>query len=717
MKTIFNSKLIVNAISLATAMSCAGLVSAAAADKKLEEVIITSQFREVSVMSLAGSASVFGQHDIQARSASNLDQLLNMAPNVNFSSGASRGRFVQIRGIGERSQFTDPVNPSVGLIIDGVDFTGLGLAANTLDIAQVEVLRGPQGTLYGANALAGLIYLNSNKPTDTFEAKVSAELAEYDSYKFSGVVSGPINEKLKYRVAAQNQQSDGYIKNNYLNRDDVNNIDESIIKATLQMDASESLQVSLSALYIDTDNGYDAFSLYNTRKTLSDNPGWDRQETVASALSVSWTGANFFDVESVVSFARSDTEYGFDEDWTYEGFHPDGFNSTDNYERERDNISLDLRFVSKQGNNIFNGSTSWVAGIYARTEDEDLVRTKYKNSIRQPSFKSRFETENYAVYGELRTELNEQLALIVGARAEQRDASYSDNLNVNLANDEDLWGGHITVEYQLQDDILLYALVSRGYKAGGVNGSIISVSASNSQVSADMFAFDTESMLNYEVGLKGDWLDQRLQLQVSAFYQDRDDVQAKQSIYNPTEFSFDDFLTNAASASSMGVELDVTYQVASYLRLFASAGWLDAEFDDFKSVTHVDYALTDTPVDLGGRDLAHAPNYQYFIGSEISLSNNLLFRVEVEGKDAFYFSNSHDEKSASYSLVNARLTYEQADWSVSIWGKNLTDKDYYTRGFYFSHFYGNNPANGYAPEGYYQYGDPRVLGVSGTYNF
>ena len=206
------------------------------------------------------------------------------------------------------------------------------------------------------------------------------------------------------------------------------------------------------------------------------------------------------------------------------------------------------------------------------------------------------------------------------------------------------------------------------------------------------------------------------------FYQDRSDVQAKQSIFDPANFSFDDFLANAAGGETTGLEVELNYLASDSLRFFAAAGVLSADFEDFVSKSHVN-AKDDnngvplSPVNLGGREVAHAPNYQFFVGSEVSLMANLVLRLEVEGKDEFYFSNSHNEKSSHYELFNARLTYYASNWDVSVWGRNLTDKDYETRGFYFSNAFGNNPANGYAPEAYYQFGDPRVFGVSANYTF
>ncbi|WP_445354480.1 TonB-dependent receptor [Microbulbifer sp. EKSA008] len=713
MKKQFPTHPIAWSVSLASSLF-AGIATADTAETGLEEVVVTAQLRETNLLELPSSVTVLDESAIDARGAANLDQLLNMAPNVNFSSGASRGRFVQIRGIGERSQFIDPVNPSVGLIIDGIDFTGLGLAASTLDIDQVEILRGPQGTVYGANALAGLINMTSAAPTSESTTKVSAELSEYNGQSLSAATSGSLSDALGYRLAASKRKSDGYTENVYLNRDDTSNIDESVLRGKLAYSPSDDLKLGVTLFYIDVDNGYDAFSLYNTRETQSDQPGWDRQETFAGALTAQWSGNENFTLEGTLSLADSDTEYGYDEDWSYVGFHSWEYSSTDNYQRDKDNISIDLRALSTEKSKLFWDRSHWVVGLYGRTEREDLNRNQ--------SFRSTFDTENSAIYGQLSTEITPTINLITGLRLERREADYSDSYNIDADNGENLWGGNISLQYHYTDNTLLYATVSRGYKAGGVNGRIISESTINPEINSDMFEFDTEHMLNYELGVKGSWLENRLQAQVAAFYQDRDDVQAKVSIFDSEEKSFSDYLANAAGGNTVGLEVELNYQATDTLRFFASAGWLNAEFEGYESSSHVD-ARDDSAevslaaVDLDGRDIAHAPNYQFFTGTEIDLLPNLILRLELEGKDEFYFSNSHDEKSTAYELVNARLTYQGDNWDVSLWGRNLTDEDYYVRGFYFSNQGGNNPANGYAPEPYYQYGEPRIAGVTGTYTF
>lgn len=682
-------------------------------NSELEELVVNAEFRDTSLLSLANSVTVIDSARIAARGATHIEQLFGLAPNVNYSSGASRGRFFQIRGVGERSQFVDPVNPSVGLIVDGIDFTGLGLSANTLDIDQVEILRGPQGTLFGANALAGMIYMSGVQPTDTLSGRVSLELAEFDGRTLSAALGGPISDSIQARLAVQHQRSDGFTDNQFLNRNDTNNIDEWILRSSFHATLSENWEADVSVVYLDVDNGYDAFSLENTRSTQSDQPGWDRQESVAGSIRTVWEGTTNLGLSITLTASDSDTEYGYDEDWSFIGFHPFEYTSTDNYRRQSSNASADVQLQSKEGGELFNGRSSWVAGVYARNEKEDLAR--------RDNFFSKFDTQNYAVYGELDTALNDKFSLVTGLRLEQRNADYKDNVGVESDNDETLWGTRISLQYQLNDNQMFYALLSRGYKAGGVNGEIISAAQNNAMISSDVFEFDTESMWNYELGFKGSWLDQRLQTQIAVFLQDRDDVQAKQSIFNPIDFSFNDYLSNAAGGQSLGLEVEFSFAASDSVLVYGAAGLLDAEFKDFTSSSHVDarddFSGTVVAVDLDGRDVAHAPNYQFLFGMEVSFNDYWYGRLEVEGKDAFFFSNSHNEQSQNYQLWNARAGYRSDSWNVSVWGRNLSDEDYFVRGFYFSNQFGNNPANNYAPETYYQFGEPRIIGVSASYDF
>ncbi len=694
--------------ALTLALLTAGAQAAPQID---EEILVTADFRESGLLDLAASATVIDAETIRQRGADHLSQVLNAAPNVNFSAGSSRARFFQIRGIGERSQFVEPVNPSVGLIIDGIDMTGIGAGATTLDIQQVEVLRGPQGTLYGANAMAGLINMVSGTPTEAFEGEANLGVAEYNTRTASGVISGPLSDSLSYRLAAGATLSDGYQENAFLGTDDNADIDEQTLRGKLRWEPRSDLTVDFTAFYVDVDNGYDGFSLDNTRTTLSDQPGHDRQESTAGSARVQWQATDAFDVEALVSHARSDLEYGYDEDWAYEEICVDfecvfdGYNSFDNYLRDNDNTSVDLRLVSRNAVD----ELGWVVGAYHRDQSEDLRR---EYTYLDEDFRSAFSTENTALYGQLDIPLAERLTLKTGLRHETRDADYADSDGAVFSPSEDMWGGKLALEYRDGADNLWYALASRGFKAGGFNSSQTLV--------ADEREFDTETLWNYEAGWKGEALDGALQTRVALFYQDRDDVQTKQSRVVPEEgdncpCSFIDYTTNAAAGSAHGLEFEANAQLNRMTEVFASVGLLDSEFDDFQSFAHVlANRETGEPEDLSGHDLPHAPSYQFAVGALFNLTEHWYARVELEGKDAFYFSSRHEAQSDAYELLNARVGYRADSWELALWGRNLTDEDVKTRGF---GAFGNDPRDGYETKPYYQFGEPRVVGVDLTLQF
>jgi outer membrane receptor protein involved in Fe transport len=682
-------------------LSTSSIAESVITESAIEEIIVTSDFRDTTLLQTPASVTVFDSAAIAQRQARHLEQVLNLAPNVNFSSGASRGRFIQIRGIGERSQFIEPLNPSVGMLVDGIDFTGIAGAATTMDIAQIEILRGPQGTLYGANALAGLINIRSNQPSEQLQGNMQVSVGDYDTRTVSAAVGGPISESLGYRVAVQQHNSDGYIENDFLKRDDTNNIDELSLRTILDWQASDDLDLNLTLFHVDADNGYDAFSLDNTRHTLSDTPGHDRHKATTGAIESTWQGAESFNLVGLVSFADNDLEYGYDEDWAFPdictGLPCDGdaYNSADNYSRERDNASVDIKLVSEPEARIFNGSTDWVVGFYWRDQDEQLLR---QYTYAANDFTSDFETTNKALYAQLDTQLSEFLTLISGLRLENRDAKYSDSDLVAHSVDESLWGGRLGLQYQATANQMIYGLISRGYKAGGVN--------SDSSLTAEDREFDTELMWNFEAGIKGRWLDDRLQAQMAAFYQKRDDIQIKQSLVQSRDDSnavdFTDYFGNAASGANYGVEVEFNWLATESLAWFGSLGLLSTEYDIPLSV------------DLDSRRQAHAPDYQFSVGGSYQISDTVSLSVDVEGKDKFHLSSSHNEQSKSYELINAQLNYALGDWDLSLWGRNLTDKDVIVRGF---GGFGNDPRKGYATEAYYQFGEPRMFGISGQYDF
>lgn len=667
------------------------------ADQAIEVITINGDFRSTSLQKTASSLSVIASDEISARNAQNLEEIIARTPNVNFSSGTQRARYYQIRGIGERSQFKEPINPSVGLVIDGIDFSSIGSIASTFDVEQVEVYRGPQGTRFGANAMAGMINITSNAPTDTFEGKVRLSAGNYDSYSAGLILSGPATKQVNYRLAVEQYNSDGFIENDFLNRDDTNNRDEFTLRGKLAIEASKDLTIVLTAFVADFDNGYDAFSLDNTRHTLSDQPGFDRQDTKALAAKLTYQGFNDFTIESIVSYADSALDYGYDEDWTFVGISPGWeYSSTDHYFRDKTSTTLELRAVSESGGEIFQGSTAWVTGLYYKQEAEDLLR---QYTYASSDLTSTFDTENIAAFVQFDSRLNQKLSLTTGLRIERRNVEYSNSEQLSFDPNDTMIGGKVVLSYQMDESNLFYGSVNRGYKAGGAN--------IDGSLRASLREFSPEYLWNYELGYKVNLLENQAYLRSAVFYMDRDDMQVSTSYLEEREDGSTDFISylgNAATGTNVGIELEAGWQITSALEIYGAIGLLDTEYNGF---------IDADGNDKSGEEQAHAPSYQFNLGLNYQLSENLLVNISVDGKDEFLFSDTHQEKSESIELVSMSISYTENDWQVKLWARNLFDEDYATRGFYF----GNDPRDEYTAKAYYQLAEPAVFGATFDYNF
>jgi outer membrane receptor protein involved in Fe transport len=620
-------------------------------------------------------------------------------PNLNWSAGTSRPRYFQLRGIGELDQFQGAPNASVGFLIDDIDFSGIGMPATLFDLDQVEVLRGPQGTTYGANALAGLISVHTKAPSSEPELRAEATSGDFDTYGAGGVISGPLgnSSSAAYRLVAQKYSSDGFRHNAFLNRDDTNGYDETTLRGKLHWSPAVALQLDFTTLYVDLDNGYDAFSIDNSRTTLSDKPGRDAQRSLGLATQAQYTGFYPFTLRSVTTFADSDIFYSFDGDWGNDRdwgvFGPYDF--TSRFIRNRQTLSEDLRAVSTPGAEIA-GNASWLAGLYVLHARENNDQLDLYNGDIYTALTSRYESTNLAGYGEVNIDLAHGTQLRVGARLEHRHADYIDSSGLGFAPGETMAGGHISLEHSLKSRGNLYATLSRGYRAGGFN------------IGADIpearRTFDAEYLWNLETGFKGWAADGRVQAQADVFYMRRTSQQVPTSVQlvpnNPLTFVF--FTDNAARGENYGLEASLAWYATRSLELSGSLGLLQTRY--------IGYQFGDRNLD--GREQAHAPQYQFAFAAQYRHPAGFIARLDTQSVDDFYFDASNDERSRPYTLVNLKLGYERRNWAAYAWARNLFNEGYAMRGFYFI----NDPANP-VDQRYVQSGDPRQVGVTLNYSF
>jgi iron complex outermembrane recepter protein len=659
------------------------------ADEPLDEIIVTASLDASPLERLPASATVVRSADLDAAGLSHFGDVLSLIPNLGFAGGTSRPRYFQIRGIGELEQYEGAPNPSVGFLIDDIDFSGIAMPASLFDLQQAEVLRGPQGTTYGANALAGLISLRSESPQDHFALKGELEAGDYHTLGAGLVLNDTVGEGgTAYRLSVHRFTSDGFRRNDFLKRTDTNGFDETLARLRVRSALTADLDLNVTALVGDSRNGYDAWSIDNSRVTQSDKPGVDNQLSRALALRLDYRGFNGFNLRSITTFLSADMDYSFDGDWGNNAFW--GVNApydfTEQIERRRRNLSQEIRLQSKDA----TAKTRWVAGVYGLTLLERYDFLDLYNGDVYRTLQSHYRATNVAAYAQVEHRLTPAMTLSGGLRLEQRDARYRDRNDLDNKPRDTMLGGHLSLGWQVAEGRDAYAALTRGYKAGGINTGI--------ELPPGLRLYDPEFLWNAEVGLKTRSANQRFDSRTSVFYMRRTDQQVSSSYQrdpqNPLDFLL--LTDNAARGENFGLESEMGWWATPALRLGTTMALLKARFVDYSVGLRV----------LDGRDQPHAPHYQWGLNLDWHAANGWFARADWQAVDGFYFSASHDQRADRYQLLNLRAGFATRQWSANVWARNVLNEQYAVRGF----FFGNEPPD-FADKRYTQNGDPRQVGV------
>ena len=668
------------------------LTSVGRAADKIDEIIVSADFRERAASQLPASVTVLDSEQIESMAVQHFEELINTIPNLNWSGDGHRARYFQMRGVGELEQYQGAPNPSVGFLIDDIDFSGIGTVATLFDMQQVEILRGPQGTRYGANALGGLIYMRSTEPTEEFEGRVQLTVGDDDALAGGVAVSGPLSDagSVAGRLSVHYHESNGFRDNPYLDREDTNGRDETTARGRLQWLPNDDWKVDVAAVLVDVDNGYDAFALDNSYTMLSDKPGRDAQKSTGASVRAEYSGWGDLTLTSITAFADSQIDVSFDADWgNEESWAPVLYDFISITARDRQTLSQELRLAAEQ----------WVVGLYTMQLDEDLATLNqgeyydpfydYADSLDYP-FYSGYEARNIAVFGEYEFALGETARLSLGLRSERRTSDYEDSDGLVIDTSDTMWGGELKLSVDLGDQAMGYFSISKGYKAGGFNLGLIL---------DDLREFGDEQLINIEIGIKSRLLDGKLVIDAAVFHDKREDQQARLSFQlvdgDPTTFIF--ATLNVPQSETLGFEASLQWYPADAWSIYANIGLLEAQL-----------GRIDLPgFELNDREQAHAPDYTLAVGTLYEHPSGFYGRLDVTARDEFYFDVSHDQQSRAYELVNARAGYRAENWSVDIWARNLFDKEYAVRGFYF----GNEPPD-FPSTLYTRLGDPRHFGVT-----
>jgi outer membrane receptor protein involved in Fe transport len=651
---------------------------------ELDAVMVTADLREISEQDIPASVDVKTQAELQDQGATHFEDVLLKTPNVNYSGQSSRARHILIRGMGERDEYTGAPNASVGFAIDDIDFSGIGMTANLFDTKQVEVLRGPQNIRYGQSSIAGLINIQTNEPTAYEEGMAELSVGQDNLREFGIVTSGPFNSKEgapQYRISVFKHGSDGFRTNDTLDQTDTNGRDELNLRAKFRFTPNTDTKIDVTFMHDDLNNGYDAWAADNSFTTLSNDPGKDTQLSNAGSIKVEWQGNPNYVLTSKTSLTNSDMLYSYDDDWSSADL--------DTYQNEKHqrSYSQELRWASTPKSRIYNNTTDWLVGLYTSNLEAENT-TEYYGTVNNV-----YNMKKLATFGQLDFAMSPKATITAGLRLENDASSFENNLGESYSPEETLWGANLTYSYRYNEKHTAYTGITRGYKAGGFNPDQPSGTAS------EQLSFDSETLLNYEIGLKSNFSAYQLKTNITAFYMDRINPQFDGNFWDGNWYFYTE---NLDSAQNYGLEASFDWQATSQLQLFGSLGLL---------ATDVQGTPLHSSFEIDGREQAHAPNYQANLGAKYRSANGFFAESDVTAVDSFYFSNSHAVKSDSYLLVNARIGYETKDYEVYLWAKNLTDEKYATRGFYFDLDYDDikNEFN--------RLGDPRQLGITGRVYF
>ena len=734
---------------------------------QLEEVIVTSTYREESLQDIPIAVTALNGDLMTREDIVDLTGISLNTPNFSFTEFAPGQTIPVMRGIGSADDGAGLDN-SIAIFLDGV-YIGRGAGNNfeMFDLERVEVVRGPQGTLFGRNAIGGAVVIKTKKPAEEFEGKVALTAGNYGTFRAQGYVSGPLGDNLRGKLVASTRQHDGFVDNAVLGTE-LQDEDNMSFRGQLLW-AGENSEWLLSADYSEDDrtdmgrtpivdnaplqlimemNGVPGGARGTPRTNASPYDGYSERELGGISLTGTFEFASG-SLTSITAARTVDTSWQMTSIGTGVGGLGLPFDEVvDDINESVDTFSQELRWTSN-----IDGPLSYTAGLYYFMEDTDRVevfRTTVAGQYNDPNLPFRTtdvgsqnilgndyaqtanETTSIAVFASLDYELTDRITLTAGLRYTRDEKDYTaTSVNCGMVagmdpalngsqfvnwpgcggvgasglriiaetfevTPEDSWSDvspKLSAQYALNDNTMVYASWSKGFKSGGFAGS-----QGVEAVAAD--PVDQETASNYEIGIKSDVTDS-LRINATAFYMDYEDLQVVR--FGPVPGSeFGTFVTtNLGSADIQGFELESTWFITDALRLDGFVAYLDSEGND----------LIINGGDYSGKQLVGAPELSYNIRASYEQS------FAFGGISASVTLSHEDESRRDYvddrikvderDLLDARLAWTSTSGAieVAVWGKNLTEEDY------IAHMYVIGPG------GIGVWGAPRTYGVTATLNF
>ena len=715
--------------------------------KSVEVITVTATRQTENLQDVAISVTALSAGELQKHQINNLGDLESHIPNLNLHVGDAANAVVYIRGVGQIDSisFNDP---GVGVYLDDVYMGRVqGSFLDVVDPEQIEVLRGPQGTLYGRNTIGGAVKFTSAKPTEDTQAYVDLTLGSYNEKGVKGSVSGTlVDDVLLGRVAFASSQRDGYGSNSFDGKGD-NDKDTLAWRGSLLYTPSDNFS---AYLVFDGSNSEPSRSRTPHRETeiysvvsermiaTTDDPldvnvnynDLDTLETSGVALTLDYDIGNIT-LKSITAYREMDYRTHLDLDGTTDSsFGIYNFEDQDQTSQEFQLIYNSDSFSVVSGLYFFKENDLTFGGAIATDFfvpldlDGDFITDSYFPYPIINSSKREQENTSKAIYANINYDLTDKLGITLGARytherkemssqgeeffgtgittAEQMEQVFGTGVGFGqtgfVAEKEwDSFSPKLGLDYHFTDDVMFYTSASKGFKSGGFNG----------RLTTEAKPFDPEEMWSYEAGIKSLLAEQSIRLNFATFYNDYKNFQLSRFSIDPESGAFLSLFENAGQATIYGAELELTVVATDNLTINFNGGYLDGGYDEL--IGDFEQEVSDE------RELVNAPKWNGLIGIDywfdIGDLGELSLNLSASYRSKTYLTVSSSEVLAqpNYTLVDFSLNYDGLEhWQITLYGKNLTDEHYRQHGFDLS-------ASPGVQLGYY--GAPRTFGLNARYNF
>ncbi|NIB42988.1 TonB-dependent receptor [Pseudomaricurvus alkylphenolicus] len=668
------------------------------AEFQLEEVVVTARKRVESLQETPLSVMAMDEQALEQQNVADLKGLEMKMPNVAAGGsgglGGSNAAFF-VRGIGTDRNAVNQ-ETAIALYVDDAYYGRTdGALLSVLDVAQVEVARGPQGTLFGRSATGGAIRYITQKPTEEFEGKLQATLGSENRRDLKAVVNVPLNDNAAARLTAATLNQDGHVEGVFTGQD-YGDVNSDLIRGYLRWDINESLELLFSADYTHMDTnggasvilgvneqapfvrgeaavGFDATRLPtgDFEKSYSTGQNFYESDNTGANLTLNWALDDKLELKSSTSVRRIDIEGAYDTDGT------DAVLFEQVFERDIDMFSQEFQ-LSGAGEGL-----NWVAGLFYYREEASDVRDVLTttNSVNRTSTRivDPYEVESLAAFGQATLDLSERWSVTTGLRytyddksiqANELRASGAPRVDQDVDND-DTWSalsGRVSLEFQAADDIFLFASAARGFRSGGFNDRIRTDLGPENNYG--ITSFDEESLDMFELGIRSELFDHRLRLNLTAFFGEYTDMQISSILPGTTR----NVIQNVGESELSGIEGEFTFVLNDVLTVDGAVGYLDAEYTDI--ATENAAVGTDS-------DFARAPQWSYSIGLTAEWEA-ISARVDYGWKDDFrsVIPDANFIQQDAYGLLSVNISYapESEPWKLSLFGTNLTDEEYLVSG-------------------------------------